>query len=123
MVAGWRIYRRSAARLSDRSAAGVKLSPQSACGLKNVGLSREIPDQGAVSVFSVTHHLSNSKLMSDSPQEFPTRHPPSRDAALPVTIVPGMPVIEVNDGMVGTVVGLTESHCIYRTCDMQVLAV
>ena len=61
--------------------------------------------------------------MKDPPQEFQARHPLERGPALPVTLVVGMPVIEVDDGMLATIVGYTEAYCLYRTRDTEALAV
>ena len=61
--------------------------------------------------------------MSDPPEELQPRHPPSRGPALPVTIVRGMSVIEVTDGMVGTVVAFTQGYCVYRVDGNDALAV
>jgi hypothetical protein len=42
---------------------------------------------------------------------------------LPVTIVPGMTVVEASDGTRGTIAGITETYCIYRGAGTDTLAV
>ena len=42
---------------------------------------------------------------------------------LPDTITLGMPVVEIDNGMPGTVVGITQAYCIYRIIESQALVV
>ena len=49
--------------------------------------------------------------------------PPVRRRPLPVTITPGMPVVEIDDGMPGVVAGITQAYCIYRLPEREALIV
>ena len=48
---------------------------------------------------------------------------PARRRPLPVTITPGMPVVDINDGIPGTIVGITQAYCIYRLPETETLVV
>ena len=49
--------------------------------------------------------------------------PPVRRKPLPVTITPGMLVVDINDGIPGTIVGITQAYCIYRLPETETLVV
>ena len=49
--------------------------------------------------------------------------PAERDRPLPVTIVPGMQVVDMSNDGAGTIVGITQGFCIYRIDDTEGLSV
>ncbi len=57
--------------------------------------------------------------MPDTPSDLaPTVRRP-----LPVTTTPDMPVIDINDGISGTIFGITQEYCIYCFAETDGLAV
>lgn len=59
--------------------------------------------------------------MSPTPSD---PHPPfARRRPLPVTITPGMPVVEIDHGVPAAVAGITQEYCIYHIADTDALAV
>jgi hypothetical protein len=49
--------------------------------------------------------------------------PPARRRPLPVTITHGMPVVEIDDAMPATIVGITSAYCIYCIAETGTLSV
>ena len=57
------------------------------------------------------------------PETPPIPDPPVPRKPLPVTITPGMPVIDINDGTAGIIAGVTQAYCIYRVSNKEALVV
>ena len=57
------------------------------------------------------------------PQPLSDPVPAVRPRPLPVTILPGMPVVEIEAGEPAVVAGITQEYCIYRLAQTDTLAV
>jgi hypothetical protein len=66
-------------------------------------------------------HMTDNQSGSTRSEHLPRAY----QQPLPVTITPGMRVVDASDMDTGTILGITQAYCVYRTsddCDLQVAA-